>query len=71
MLPPDSQVTLNVDEAAAVIGVSRSTIIRAYSDGRLKVRYLGKGKTKPRIDRDDLIAWVKNAPTREDKGDAA
>lgn len=71
MLPPDSQITLNVDEAAAVVGVSRSTIIRAYTDGRLKVCYLGKGKTKPRIDRDDLIAWVKTSPGREHRGDAA
>lgn len=63
-------LTYNVDQAAAFVGVSRSTIVRAYTNGRLRVRYLGEGKTKPRIHRDDLVAWVENAPTRDERATA-
>lgn len=57
-------LTYSVDEAAARVGVSRSTITRAYTSGALRVIYLGEGRTKPRIDRDDLLAWIKSAPER-------
>lgn len=57
-------LTYSVEQAAALVGVSRSTIARAYTSGALRVIYLGEGRTKPRIDRDDLIAWIKSAPQR-------
>lgn len=58
------RLTYSPDEAAAIVGVSRTTIARAYTSGALRVIYLGKGRTKPRIDRDDLLAWVKSAPEK-------
>ena len=59
-----------VAEVAALTKSSRSTIIRAYKSGRLRVIYLGEGTTKPRIRHDDLIAWVNSAPTNVTDEDA-
>lgn len=58
-------LTYTVEQAAQVVGVSYSTIRRAYNGGRLKVIYLGEGQTKPRIRRSDLLQWLDAAPVRE------
>lgn len=58
------QLTYSVAEAAKVAGVSKTTITRAYTSGALRAIYLGQGRTKPRIRREDLVAWIDAAPER-------
>lgn len=58
------QLAYNIAQAADAVGVSVTTVKRAIAAGSLRVRYLGRGRTKPSIDRDDLIAWIKSAPSQ-------
>lgn len=56
------RLAYTIAEAAEAVGVSVTTIRRAIASGALPVRFLGQGRTRPSIDRDDLVAWIKAAP---------
>lgn len=54
------RVAYSIPEAAAAVGVSRSTVQRAIDAGDLVVHY---PNSKPLILADDLREWVASAPT--------
>lgn len=56
------RISYPIAEAAAVVGQSESTLRRAINAGLLPIRYTSEHGV---ILRDDLIAWVKNAPTEK------
>jgi excisionase family DNA binding protein len=53
-------LSYRIPEACKAVSVSEATLRRAIRRGELRLRYLSE---HPVIDRDDLIAWLKNAPT--------
>lgn len=55
------KVAYSIAEAAEQVSVSPSFIQRAVRDGELTAHYLNG--TTPRIDHDDLVEWLRKAPT--------
>lgn len=55
-----SRVSYTLEEAAAVTGISLSTIRRARAEGALRFHYV---TAKPVILLADLLTWIESAPT--------
>jgi excisionase family DNA binding protein len=60
----EAKAAFNVDEAAQLIGVGRSTLYLEIKAERLKVRKLG---SRTLILREDLEAFLSNLPSSSDK----
>lgn len=56
-------VSYDLDGAAAATGLSERTLRDDIARGDLIAHYGGKGKTKPLIEREDLIAYIRSLPT--------
>lgn len=61
MTVPEERVAFTPAEAARLAGVSLDAIRVAYRSGDLTAHY--RSPQRPVILRDDLIAWIKAAPT--------
>ena len=61
----DTSLTLNAEESAALVGISRSTFWKLYSQGRTPLP-LRLGGRVVRWRREELTAWVAaGCPARE------
>lgn len=60
----DDEAVLNADEAAALLRISRNTIYRLVEKGRLPGRKVGR---EWRFSRQALLAWLGEAPVRQDR----
>jgi excisionase family DNA binding protein len=58
---------LRVSEAAELLDVSPKWVRRKIADGTIPALQLGGPGSAVRIDRDELVAWLKSSP----EGDAA
>lgn len=68
-----SHLLLTVPEAAAELRIDRTTVYTLISDGRLKAHNLAKpgARSKTRIHRDDLNAFIATCATSKPKGETA
>jgi excisionase family DNA binding protein len=60
-------VLLSVRETAKLLGLSERQVWRKLSRGEIPAVQLGGPGTAVRIDRDELVAWLRSSP----EGDAA
>jgi excisionase family DNA binding protein len=56
----DERIAYSQPEAAALLGISVSTLKRAANDGEVPRHFVGK---KPVYLRHELIAWIENLPS--------
>lgn len=54
------RVAFSIREAAEAVGLSESTVRKAYREGQITAHF---PTNNPTILRDDLVAWIKRAPT--------
>lgn len=58
-----AQVLYRVDDAARVLGVSRSEVRRLLSAGELTAKYIGKKKSREyRVTAESMQAYVESLP---------
>lgn len=59
MTAVDERIAYSQAEAAALLGISVSTLKRAANEGEVPRHFVGK---KPLYLRHELIAWIERAP---------
>jgi len=57
MTAVDERIAYSQDEAAALVGISVSTLKKAANDGYVPRHFLGR---KPLYLREDLIEWIRS-----------
>ena len=57
MTAVDERIAYSQEEAAALVGISVSTLKRAANDGEVARHFIGR---KPLYLREDLVAWIRS-----------
>ena len=65
MTPPVQKIAYSLEEATEQIPLGKSSISDAIANNELTAHYGGPKKSRPMIEHDDLVAFVKTLPTEK------